>query len=255
MKDSALDKTNLVSVNAKLASLLGEEAGLLGKIYSWGYGTNEKYINVGVELSDDFYPILEAMDINQYSNFFKIVTYFEIHASPLSKFFIMDEDDFLDKFNSKIAWSHFMTLILFGMTEIACKRVYPDEISGKGDLKDKGKNIKKFLNEYLDEELKLDIAKRYKVDDKFSEGISIKKFDDVVDHLWSNIRCGFVHDATIESNSLESYSMSGLGSKDDPIKLATDVAVHEWVKIIWQAILKSHGYMGTLEYCKTNYNK
>ena len=207
------------------------------------------------EFFDDFYPILEGMDINQYSNFFKIVTYFEIHASPLSKLFIVDEEDFLDKFNSEIAWSHFMTLILFGMIEIACKRVYPDDISKKGDLKDKGKNIKKFLNEYLDEELKLDIAKRYKVDNKFSEGISIEKFDDVVDHLWSNIRCGFVHDATIESKSLESYSMSGLGSEDDPIKLATDVAVHEWVKIIWQAILKSHGYMGTLDYCKIKYNK
>ncbi len=255
MKDSALDKSNLIKVNEKLISLLSEETGLFGKIYSWGYGTNEKYVNVGVELSDDFYPVLENMDINQYSNFFKIITYFEIHASPLSKLFHINEKDFLDEFYSKIAWSHFITLILFGMIEIACKRVYPDEVDTRGNLKEKGNNIKKFLNQYLADELKLDITKRYKVDDTFSEGVNIEKFDDVINHLWSSIRCGFVHDATIESKSLESYSMSGLGSKEDPIRLATDVAVHEWIKIIWEAILKSHGYLGTLEYCKIKYNK
>lgn len=216
---------------------------------------NEEYVNIGIELSDDFCPILESMDINQYSNFFKVVTYFEIHASPLRKLFLIDERDFLDRFNSEIAWSHFMTLILFGMIEIACKRVYPEEVNKKGDLKEKGKNIKKFLNQFMDKELRLDVAKRYKVDDKFSEGINIEKFDDVVDHLWGNIRCGFVHDATIESKSLESYSMSGMGSEDDPIILTTDVSVHEWMKIIWQAILKSHGYIGTLDYCKIKYNK
>ncbi len=78
----------------------------------------------------------------------------------------------------------------------------------------------------------------------------IKNFSDVIDHLWYQIRSGFIHDAGIESKGLEWGTLSGIGTKDDPITTKHDVPMEEWLQIIWQAILNSYGYKGLLQHPK-----
>lgn len=167
------------------------------------------------------------------------INYFEIHALPLKTLLNTESENGLYKFYSEITWSQFMIVIMFGMLEITAK--------GKaGFWNKKQKKITQFLEENLPESTKVDIAKRYKVEELFKYNKSILKFSDVIDHLWIRVRSGFIHDAGIETRGLEWGWLEGLGSKEDPLHIKSDVPVQELLQMAWQAILHSYGYNGEL---------
>ena len=187
--------------------------------------------------------MLLSMTDEQRKNLVMIMTYFEIHARPLKNLLNAEKTEQLYKFYSEIAWSHFATVVVFGMLEVAVK--------GKRGLwlNKKGSKIKKFLEDNLPQEKKDDVVRRYSVEEMFKH-TKPKTFSEVVDHLWKHVRGGFVHDVGIESKGLEYNSLIGIGTKDEPIRIKQDVPMPEWLQLIWQAILNSYGYKGKLEHSK-----
>lgn len=240
-------QNNLVEINKKLIEIISQEKGCFGRIDTWGQRPTE-YEYVGYELTEDFLPTLEKISDEQRKNLVVIVCYFEMHAGPLKSLLETKQKDQLDRFYSEIAWSHFMTVVMFGMLEIAVK--------GKRgiSLDKKGKKIKKFLQDNLSHEIKESIAERYKVNKIFDYKKEIKSFSDAVDHVWFQIRSGFIHDAGIESRGLEWNTLDGIGTKENPLTIKSDVPMQEWLQITWQAILNSYGYKGLLKLPKYKRN-
>jgi len=158
---------NLSKISQKLKEILGPEKGYFGRAFTWGQRPSE-YEFIGYELTDDFLPTLQNMSREQKKNLTTIIKYFEIHANPLKKLLeIGQEEEQLYRFYSEIAWSHFMTIVMFGMLEVAV-RIQPNvKLDKKGYLSDKRNEIKKFLDKYLPQGVKSDIVKRYNVDDLF----------------------------------------------------------------------------------------
>jgi hypothetical protein len=174
-----------------------------------------------------------------------IMIYFEIHAGSLKNLLGANEPEQL---YSEIAWSHFATVIMFGMLEAAVK--------GQRGLwlYDKGQKIKKFLEDNLPQETRDGVVRRYSTEQIFNH----KKhgtFGEVIDHLWEDVRGGFVHDVGLESKGLEYHSLVGIGTKEKPIRIKSDVPMPEWLQLTWQAILNSYGYKGKLEHPKLNRKK
>ena len=228
-------------LNKKFVEMLGKEKGYFGRVYTWGQKPT-KYEFIGYELTENFLPILQNMSKDQLMNFKKIIIYFEIHAIALKELLIAKTKDQYGGLYYEIAWSHFIIIIMFGMLEIATKNKY-----GKIKMGEKKKKIKKFFEESLSKEIKDKISKDYKVDNIYNYNIKIKSFSDVFDHLWHQIRSGFIHDASMESRGLEWGELEGIGTKDDPITFKKNVPVQDLLKITWQAILNSYGYKGTIK--------
>ena len=152
-----------------------------------------------------------------------------------------EDSEQLYKFYSEIAWSHFATIVMFGMLEVAVK--------GKVGLSltRKGAKIKKFLEDNLQQETKDGVVRRYSTEDIFKHK-KHQTFAEVVDHLWGDVRGGFVHDVGLESKGLEYGSLVSGGTKEHPtITIRSDVPMPEWLQLTWQAILNSYGYAGSLE--------
>jgi hypothetical protein len=238
---------NVQKINQHLKEILGPQNGYFGRVSTWGQGASE-YESIGFVLTEDFEPVLSSMTNDQRKNLFMIMTYFEIHIHPLKNLLNAEKSGTLYKFYSEIAWSHFAMVVMFGMLEVATK-------GQKGLwLKNKGKNIKKFLENNLSQEIKDDIVKRYSIEEIF-ERAKPKTFGEVVDHLWEQVRGGFVHDVGIESKGLEYNSFVGVGSKEEPLRIKQDVPMPEWLQLAWQAILNSYGYKGKLEHSKLDKDK
>jgi len=236
---------DLSKINQKLKEILSPEKGYFGRIFTWGQRSSE-YEYIGYELTDDFLPTLQNMSKEQIKNLTTIINYFEIHANPLKKLLEIKQEGQLYKFYSEIAWSHFMTVVMFGMLEVAV-RVQPSiKLNKYGHLSNKGNEIKNFLEKYLSQDVKDDIVNRYRIDDLFGHKKPVN-FGEVIDHLWEKIRCGFVHDAGIESKGLEWYTFEGIGTKKGPITIKSDVPMQEWLQRTWQTILNSYGYKGLVE--------
>jgi hypothetical protein len=137
---------------------------------------------------------------------------------------------------------------MFGMLEVAVIGTDFEKRNSGGHLIDKGESIKSFLEKYLPTDLKEDIAKRYTVDESFKSDEKLESFSKVIDHLWKEIRSGFVHEAGIESKGLEwSKFGGGRGTREDPIRIRSDVPMQELLQMTWQAILNSLGYKGLLK--------
>lgn len=231
---------DLEKINRKLVEILSQEKGYFGRVFTWGQGPTE-YKYIGYELTEDFLPTLQKMSDSQRENLTRIINYFDIYALPLKTLLVTSEKEQLYSFNYETAWSHFMTVIMFGMLEIAVK--------GKRGLflNKKGEKIKDFLEINLPKEIKENIAERYSVEEIFKYKKKIKNFSDVVDHLWGQIRSGFIHDVGIEARGLEWHWFEGIGTKDNPMTLKSDVPMQELLQITWQAILNSYGYKGVLK--------
>ncbi|MBU1179630.1 hypothetical protein KJ885_01665 [Patescibacteria group bacterium] len=233
---------DLSKINQKLKEILGHGRGYFGRVFI-GQQRPSEYEYIGCESTDDFLLMLKNMSEEQIKNLVKIMNYFEIHAYPLKKLLDSKQDAYSYRFYCEKAWSHFMTVIMFGMLEIAART--PQNVDKNGNLKYKGKNIKKFLEKYLPQETKESITNRYYVESIFN----YKKptdFNEIVDHLWFNIRCGFIHDASIESKGIQWEILEGIGTKEEPITSKSDVPMQEWLRVTWQAILDFYGYKGTL---------
>jgi hypothetical protein len=234
---------DLIKTNRKLVELLSPERGYFGRVPTYGQRP-KKYEFIGYELSEDFLPTLQNMSESQRKNLIDIMNYFEIHAHPLRKLLDIKQEEQLYKFYSKLAWSHFMTVVMFGMLEMATKGERGVQLSRKHQ------RMKDFLEENLPEEIKESIVERYSVEEISDYEEEIESFSDVVDHLWHQIRSGFIHDAGVESKGLEWHELTGVGTKDDPITIKSDVPMQEWLQITWQAILNSYGYTGSLDLLK-----
>lgn len=229
----------LLGINQKLIEILGKEKGYFGYVPTYGQRPTE-YEYIGYELSEDFSPILENMTEDQQKNFVDIMNYFEIHLRPLKKLLDTNEKDLFEKFYNNLAWSHFATVVMFGMLELAIKGRREDK------LNDKGKKIKEFLINNLPENIQKSITERFKVEEVFNHKKIISNFSDVVDHMWEEIRCGFIHKASIESKGFDWFSFQGMGTKENPISVKSDVPMQEWLQLTWQSILNYYGYKGVL---------
>src|SRR3989344_1761002 len=229
-------------INRHLKNILGQEKGYFGRVSTWGQTENE-YEPIGFVPTEDFEPMLSKMTDEQRKNLVMITTYFEIHAHSLKNLLNAEKSEQLYKLYSEIAWSHFATVVMFGMLEVAVKGKRGLWLTGKGS------KIKKFLEDNLSQETKDDVVRRYSVEEMFKH-TKPKIFSEVVDHLWEHVRGGFVHDVGIESKGLEYGTLIGMGTEDDPIRTKTDVPMPEWLQLTWQAILSSYGYKGKLEHPK-----
>lgn len=236
----------LIKTNQHLIEILSSERGYFGRIDTWGQRPT-KYEYIGYELSEEFSPILATLSNEQRKTLGQVMTYFEIHAHPLKKLLVVEGEHDLYKFYSDIAWSHFMTVVMFGMLEIIVKSTKEVSLNKRGELVNKGESIKAFLNKYLSHEIKTDITERYSVDKVFGYNKKIESFSDVIDHLWQQIRCAFVHNAGLESKGLEWSTLSRIGTKENPITISQDVPMQEWLQVTWQAILNFFGYKGILQ--------
>jgi len=227
---------DVVKINQVLIEILGPKRGYFGRVFTWGQRPTE-FEYIGYELTEDFFPILQKMSEDQQKNLMMIMSYFEIHAYPLKNLLDTKQEGCP---YSEIAWSHFMIVIMFGMLEIAVK-------GKRGYLSKKKQRIKQFLEANLPKKVKESISRRYSVEEIFKYGKKIQNFSDVIDHLWDQIRSGFIHDAGIEFKGLEWYKFGEeIGTKDDPTTIKSDVPMQELLQITWQAILSSYGYKGTL---------
>lgn len=226
-------------INEHLKNILSSEKGYFGRVSTWGQTANE-YEPIGFVPTEDFEPMLSSMTDEQRKNLVMITTYFEIHAHPLKNLLNAEKSEPLYKLYSEIAWSHFATVVMFGMLEVAVK--------GQRGLwlQKKGEKIKKFLENNLPNETKDDVVRRYSTEDIFKH-TKHQTFGEVIDHLWKNVRGGFVHDVGLESKGLEYNSLVGIGTKEEPIRIKQDVPMPEWLQLTWQAILNFYGYKGKLE--------
>lgn len=234
------------NLNNKLVEILSEKSGYFGHVFTW-FQKPEQYQYIGYQLTEDFLPVLKSLTDENRKDFVTIIHYFEIHASSLKKLLENTRETMYD-FYSEIAWSHFMTIVMFGMLEFIVSKQPNANLDKKGRLVKKGEEIKKFLDNNLSNDIKDSIVKRYKID----ENTKPNNFDEVIDHLWEKVRCGFVHSMGFESKGLEWHPFKGIGTKEDPITFETDVPMQEWLQITWQVILKTYGYNGLLELPKIN---
>jgi hypothetical protein len=238
-----MDKENLERIENKLIDVLSSDKGYFGRVDTWGQRPN-KYEYIGYILDTNFMPVLESLPEEKIKCLVRIINYFEIHANPLKKMIIGGGKENLYDFYSDWAWSHFMTVIIFGMLEVAVKNtpsciVWLDE--QRGYIK-KYQSIVLFLETNLPQDIRDSITKRYKTE----TGATLESFSDVIKNLWDEIRSGFVHDAGVHYKGMEWNTLSGAGSKDNPIKIESDVPMQELLQITWQAILNSFGYEGLL---------
>jgi hypothetical protein len=235
-----MSQEDLEKIEQKLVEVLSQEKGYFGQIYTWGQRPT-KYEYVGYELSVDFMSILPTLSEEERVCLVKIINYFEIHAAPLQKM-LSERKETLQDIYSDWAWSHFMTVVMFGMLEVAVKLSPCAEYDSRGYLR-KYVSIRNFLETNLPQTTRDGIVKRYKTE----TGATLNSFSEVIEHLWDEIRSGFVHEAGIHYKGLEWSTLSGMGSKDDPIKFETDVPMQELLQMTWQAILNSFGYKGLLK--------
>lgn len=236
----------LILINQKLIEILSANSGYFGRVDTWGQKP-AKYEYIGYELTIDFFPTLLKMTGEQQKTLIKTINYFEIHAHPLRNLLETEQEYSLYKFYTETAWSHFMTVVMFGILEITIKEQVGSKVNKKGDLLNKGDAIKLFLEKNLSEKVKESIAQRYSLEELSIYQKGTKNFSDVIDHLWHEIRCGFIHNGTLESTGLEWNTLSGIGTRENPLIPKVDVPMQEFLQITWQTILNSYGYTGFLK--------
>jgi hypothetical protein len=226
-------------INNSLVELLSWSNGYFGRIDTWGQ-RSEKYEYIGYKLTKDLIPTLEKMSEEQLGSLTKIMLYFEIHALPLKKILIPDSKNTYLQIYYDIAWSHFMTIVMFGMLEVAAK-TSDCKINDQRGYFMKEKSIICFLEKYLDDDSKRLIIERFTTEEP-------KTFSEIIDHFWRNVRSGFVHEANLDFVGLEWVTFTGgIGSKEDPIRMGRDVPIQDLFQIAWQSILCSYGYNGKVK--------
>ena len=237
-----MTEKELKKLNDKVIDILSKDKGYFGRIDTLGQRP-EKYEYIGYELDTDFSSTLKTMSSKQKENLIKIINYFDIHAGSLRRMLTIDKKELLHDFYSELAWSHFMTVVMFGVLEVGVK-ITPCVIwtNEKKKYIKKYESIKFFLETYLPQSTIDDLVKKYKTE----SGTTLNSFSEVVEHLWLEIRSGFIHDAGIHHKGLEWTIFEGMGTKEDPFKIHEDVPMQEFMRITWLAILKSYGYQGSL---------
>lgn len=235
------------SIHHTLLRVIDPKSGLFGR--GKAYGKNSQaYTNVGFELSTDFEPTLGVMSDAKIDALYKILVYFEAHMHPLQNLLrASDSEDARHQHLAKTAWSHFSTVIMFGILEIAVKTNGETPPKPNVELREKGKKISDFLRNNLPPNIKDGVKARYSDEGPLPNG-RFKSFEDIIDHLWKVIRGGFVHDDALRSIGVEYIEFSNaVGTLKDPIEITSNVPMQEWLQLTWQAILNSYGYKGILK--------
>ncbi len=240
-----MGKEESQKIKDKLIDVLSQGRGYFGRVHTYGQRA-KKYEHVGYELDLDIMPVIESLLEKDRKCLVKIINYFEIHAHPLKKMIVDDGKPGLYDLYSEWAWSHFMTVVMFGMLEVAVKNT-PTCIVWHNQQKryiKKLESIELFLESNLSENIRENVAQRYKTENN----VKLDSFSGVVRHLWYEIRSGFIHEAGMHHKGTEWYIFgSGVGTKEDPITIHSDVPMQELLQITWQAILNSFGYKGFLK--------
>lgn len=237
---------DLERIYPTLLNILSIQNGYFGRVPTMGQRP-EPYSYIGFKLSESFKSSLQQMSEKQLKSLTSIMTFFEIHMHPLKNLLIAsDNEHLLHQFSAMTAWSHFSTIVMFGMLEIAVKNECMAELNQHGGVKYKGKEIYEFLEHNLSSEMKKGVTDRYA-----NKGTRLEKrsesFKAIVDHLWEEIRSGFVHEGSIHSIGLEYTELNNAtGSLHDPTEITSNVPMQEWLQLTWQAILNSFGYKGQL---------
>lgn len=238
-------------INKELVEILSKDSGYFGRVNTWGQRLT-KYEYIGYELTDDFLPVLEKLSEKQRVTLIRTMNYFRMHAQPLGGMLRIEKTEGLYNLFAEISWSHFMTVIMFGMLELVVRNEEGSKLNKNGDLMDKGVEIKKFLERNLPSDIKESVVERYTFRISSEKNGKCSDFSSVVDHLWNEIRCGFIHEAGFDSKGLEWSQLSGLGTRENPIKVTSDVPMQELLQLTWLAILNSFGYTGSLVLPKSN---
>jgi hypothetical protein len=235
-------------INDKLNEIFAVSNGYFGTVDTWGLQA-AKYVNIGCVPSLETLDCVKALNVKQLNDLMRMIVYFEMHMKPLKSMIDVQSENTLDKWHKQTAWSHFATVIMFGLIEVAVKTI---ELNKDIDeyLNEKGKNIYSFLNKYISEEQQADIVQRYKSKNTIFNRPNVTNFKGVVADLWDEFRSGFVHSAGVHSVPLEPTSITNGGQTKEGYQimaLHTEVPMYEWLIIAWQAILNSYGYKGKLK--------
>jgi len=165
---------DLKEIKNKLIEILSPAKGYFGRIYTH-VSRPVKYEYIGYKLKKDFSPTLQRMSKKQRENLKLIMVYFELHARPLKYLLDTNQKNEIDNFCSEIAWSHFMTVIMFGMLEVAAKETNCAKLDTRDHLM-KNKSIKCFLNINLPKEVKKNLTEKYSVEKIFNHEKKLKIF-------------------------------------------------------------------------------
>lgn len=241
------DEKSIEKVNQSLLRVLSKENGYFGRVFTWGHGAND-YEYIGYELTKDFYPVLEDMSSKEIDSLVKIINYFQIHAAPLKEMLPLERSSELPDIFAPTAWSHFMIIIMFGMLEVVAKQSEHKILKDNGYMH-KFKSVKAFLRDNLPTDVKKEIVKDYKTPD----GSQLDSFDDILWHLWQDLRSGFVHEAEIKSLGLEWTEIEGMGTENEPLEFNKNIPMQEWMRYTWLAILRNYGYEGRIELPEIQY--
>lgn len=101
-----------------------------------------EYEHIGYEMTKGFSDVLQNMSADQVKNLVTVMNYFEMHAQPARSILDAKVDGYSYKFYSEIAWSHFMTMIMFGMLEVVVAKKPCAKLNKKGDLIDLWRDIR-----------------------------------------------------------------------------------------------------------------
>lgn len=229
-------------IQKKIEELFDSSQGLFGRVDSWGQ-TQAKFVRIGCVFDTDLILFLNKLSELQQRSLTRMLTYFEGHMKPLKRMLDTHSESLLDRWFTETAWSHFSVVIMFGLLEAAVKTI---ELKSDFDTKlyDKGNEIKKFLVKHISLEQQTEVVKNYKSKDPAPA--KFNNFSEVIDDMWNEYRSGFIHSVRVHAVPLESYSISGIGTKKDPLSFPRQVAMYEWLILTWQAILNAYGYKGKL---------
>lgn len=230
------------TLNNKLKEVFAKSNGYFGRVYTWGQ-TETKYVSIGCAPDVDTLGFIQQLNEQEKKNLTRLLTYFEMHGKALKYMLGAETDNQLDNWFIETSWSHFATVIMFGLLEAAIKTV---EKKGALDdkLYDKGNEIKNFLEKYISQEQKISIVEHYKSANVIPTKLS--NFSEVIDDMWNEHRSGFIHSVGVHAVPLEPHSVSGIGTKESPLSFPRQVAMYEWLILAWQAILNAYGYKGKL---------
>lgn len=229
-------------LDVKIKDVFSVSNGYFGRVNTYGQTKNE-FEFLGLYCKTSYLPWLESLNNEQRRELLRITSYFEIHMRPLKKLLYIDEKDYIDRFSSEMAWSHFATTIFFGILEVAIK-LRDKNMAIDDYLRYKLKNILAFLNQNLSQQEKDSVVSRYKYKSRDNTKHN-GTFNAVVKDMWDEVRSGFTHDAGFERAGLENAFFVDAGVKKDGIPVLTiseDVSIQDWLQITWQSIFNAYGF-------------
>jgi len=97
------------------------------------------------------------------------------------------------------------------------------------------------------EQEEIDQIVKYYLGEKRSNGeLKLNSLEDVIGHLWGEIRSDFIHNIGVESLYNESTTFSINKNKPDTIIVHSNLSMSNFLYLSWKAIFRDLGYIGDL---------